>query len=217
MLKLPKLYAITDCQLSNCTHEEIVKMMIAGGARFIQLRDKEASAREMFDAARACLRHTRAAEAKLIINDRVDVALTSNADGVHLGQDDLSVEEARDILGDDKIIGISTHSFDQFQSALETSANYIAVGPVFPTKTKEIPDPVVGLEFVWAAKSMADRPVVAIGGITVERAREVINAGADIVAVISALYPWPEKLDLMSKPDITGSVRAFLEVLEENL
>ncbi len=214
MLKLPKLYAITDCQLSNCTHEEIVQMMLAGGARLIQLRDKDVGARVMLDAARVCLKHARAAGAIVMINDRVDVALTSDADGVHLGQGDLSVEEAREILGEDKIIGVSTHSIDQFRAALETSANYIAVGPVFPTKTKENADPTVGLELVREAKALTDRPLVAIGGIKVESAAEVIAAGADSVAVISALYPWPEKLDLTSKPDIRGSVKAFLEVLE---
>jgi thiamine-phosphate pyrophosphorylase len=213
MLQLPRLYAITDCQLSNCTHEEIVRMMLAGGARLIQLRDKDASARAMLEQARACLELTRAAGAKLIINDRVDVALTAGADGVHLGQEDVSVEDAREILGADKIIGVSTHSIDQFRAALETSASYIAIGPVYQTKTKQNPDPVVGLELVRQAKALTDRPLVAIGGVTAERAPEVIAAGADSVAVISALYPWPEKLDLASKPDITGSVRRFIEVL----
>ncbi|MGE0131095.1 MAG: thiamine phosphate synthase [Blastocatellales bacterium] len=215
MLSLPKLYAITDCQLSNCTHEEIVRMMLAGGARLIQLREKEASSREMLDQARACLKLTREAGATLIINDRIDVALTAGAGGVHLGQDDMLVEDAREILGEDKIIGVSTHSIDQFRAALETSANYIAVGPVYQTKTKENPDPVVGLELLRKAKKLTDRPLVAIGGITLECALEVIAAGADSVAVISALYPWPEKLDLMSKPDINGSVQKFLEALRE--
>lgn len=188
-------------------------MMLAGGASLIQLRDKEASAKELLDAARACLTVTRAAGAKLIINDRVDVALTAGADGVHLGQEDLSVEEAREILGEDKIIGVSTHSLDQFKAALETSANYIAVGPVFPTTTKENPSPVVGLEFVREAKAMADRPVVAIGGISLERAAEAIAAGADSVAVISALYPFGDIRDFFTKPDITGRVKAFLDAL----
>lgn len=214
MLELPKLYTITDCQLSNCTHEEVVQLMLAGGARLIQLRDKDASAKELLDAARKCLTLTRAAGAKLIINDRVDVALTAEADGVHLGQDDLTVEEAREILGEEKIIGVSTHSLDQFRAALESPANYIAVGPVFPTKTKENPDPVVGLELVREAKKLADRPIVAIGGITVERAAEVIAAGAGSVAVISALYPFTEIRDFLTKPDITGRVRAFLAALE---
>ena len=215
MLQLPKLYAITDCGLSNCTHEEIVEQLLAGGARLIQLRDKDASARELLDAARACLPATRAAGAKLIINDRVDVALTADADGVHLGQEDLTVAEAREILGPDKIIGISTHSQDQFLAALDTSADYIAIGPIYPTTTKENPSPVVGLDLLRDAKSIADRPLVAIGGINQARAKEVLAAGADSLAVISALYPWPEVLDLTSKPDIVGSVRAFLEVVNQ--
>lgn len=216
MLQLPKLYAITDCELSNSTHEEIVKMLLAGGARLIQLRDKEASSREMLDHARACLKLTREAGATLIINDRVDVALTVGADGVHLGQGDMPVEDAREILGEDKIIGVSTHSIDQFRAALGTTANYIVVGPVYQTTTKENPEPVVGLELVREAKMLTDRPLVAIGGITPERAPEVIAAGADIVAAISALYPWPEVLDLTSRPDITGGVRRFLEALMES-
>ena len=139
-----KLYAITDTQLSNCTHAEIVARMLAGGAKLIQLRDKEASAKDMMDAARECLELTRAAGAKLIINDRVDVALVTDADGVHLGQDDLTVAEARAMLGPDKIIGVSTHSLAQVEAALATSANYLAIGPIFSTTTKLNPDPVVG-------------------------------------------------------------------------
>lgn len=213
MLQLPKLYAITDTQLSNYTHAEIVRLLLAGGATFIQLRDKDASAKELLDAARECLTLTRPAGAKLIINDRVDVALTADADGVHLGQDDLAVEEAREILGKEKIIGLSTHSIEQLQAALPTSADYLAIGPVFETTTKENPSPVVGLELIAAAKALADRPLVAIGGINLERAPAVIKAGADSVAVISALYPWPKKLDLTSKPDITKQVKKFLKAL----
>lgn len=213
MLELPKLYAITDCQLSNCTHEEIVQLLLAAGVRWIQLRDKDASARELLDAARKCLPFTHAAGAKLIINDRVDVALTADADGVHLGQEDLSVEEAREILGEEKIIGISTHSLDQFRTALETSANYIAIGPVFPTKTKENPAPVVGLDLLREARALTDRPIVAIGGITLERAAEVTDAGASSVAVISALYPFAGISDFFAKPDIQGRASEFLDAL----
>src|SRR5262245_47033728 len=214
MIRIPKLYAITDRQWSNCTHEEIVRMFLDGGAKLIQLRDKEASGRELLDQAMACLKLTRKAGAKLIINDRVDVALTAGADGVHLGQDDLSVDEARAILGEDKIIGVSTHSIAQFRAALKTSADYIAVGPVYPTITKENPAPVVGLELVRKARKLTDRPLVAIGGISHARAPEVIEAGADCVAVISALYPLPEKVDLASKPEITSATREFLEALK---
>jgi thiamine-phosphate diphosphorylase len=213
MMRIPKLYAITDRQWSNCTHEEIVRMFLDGGANLIQLRDKEASGRELLDQAIACLKMTSKAGATLIINDRVDVALTAGADGVHLGQDDLSVDEAREILGEDKIIGVSTHSIDQFRAALETSANYIAVGPVYPTLTKDNPALVVGLELVHEARKLTDRPLVAIGGISHARAPEVIAAGADCVAVISALYPLPEKVDLGSKPEITLATRHFLEIL----
>ncbi|HEY6400334.1 MAG TPA: thiamine phosphate synthase [Blastocatellia bacterium] len=213
MMQIPKLYAITDRQWSNCTHEEIVRMMLDGGARLIQLRDKEAIGRELLDQAMACMRLTRKAGAMLIINDRVDVALTADADGVHLGQEDLSVAEAREILGKDKIIGVSTHSIDQFRAALESSADYIVVGPVYPTRTKENPDPVVGLDLVREARKLTDRPLVAIGGINHERAPEVLAAGADCVAVISALYPLPEKADFMSKPEITLATRKFLEAL----
>ena len=219
MVQLPKLYAITDPQLSNFTHVEIVERLLAAGVRFIQLRDKDASSKELLDQARACLELTRAADAKLIINDRIDVALTANADGVHLGQTDLNVEEAREILGEDAIIGVSTHSLEQFKAALQTSANYVAVGPVYATTTKENPDPVVGLELVKAAKALAakdqsGRSLVAIGGITVERAPEVIAAGADSVAVISALYPWPKKLTLDSHPDVTAQAKKFLKALK---
>jgi thiamine-phosphate pyrophosphorylase len=216
MNRIPKLYVITDRQWSNCTHEEIVRMFLDGGASLIQLRDKEASGRELLEQAMACLKLTRKAGATLIINDRVDVALTAGADGVHLGQDDLSVDEAREILGEDKIIGVSTHSIAQFRAALETSADYIAVGPVYPTITKENPAPVVGLELVREARKLTDRPLVAIGGISHARASEVIAAGADCVAVISALYPLPEKVDLDSKPEIASATRDFLEALKSD-
>jgi len=212
-MKLPKLYPITDRLLSGLSHAEQVARLCEGGATLVQLREKHLAPREFYREAGEALKVARTFGARLIINDRADIALAVAADGVHLGQDDLSVEEAREILGEEKIIGISTHSLDQFRAALETSADYIAVGPVFPTKTKENPAPVVGLDLVREAKKLTDRPVVAIGGITVERAPEVIAAGADSVAVISALYPFGEIRDFFTKPDITGRVAAFLEVL----
>ena len=220
MLKA-KLYAITDAQLSNYTHVEIVERMLKGGARLIQLRDKEASAKELLDAARACLKLTRAVRATLIINDRVDVAMAADADGIHLGQDDLTVAEARALLGQNKIIGVSTHSLAQVEAALATSANYFAVGPIFPTTTKANPAPVVGLELLRQARALTSLPLVAIGGITLENAAEVIAAGADSVAVISALYSMPELPSfaedfarvLMAKPEIENWVQKFLSEL----
>src|SRR5262245_17918956 len=214
MLNLPKFYAITDRQLSNCSHEEIVRVMLKGGARLIQLRDKDASGVELLEEARGSLKHTRYAGALLIINDRLDVAMAADADGLHLGQDDIPVEEARGVLGKRKIIGVSTHSLKEFRSSLATSSDYIAFGPICPTKTKLNPHPPVGLELLRMAKAVSDRPVVAIGGITPDRAIEVINAGADSIAVISALYPVPDKLEIMSKPDVYGGVRAFIEALK---
>ena len=219
---LPKLYAITDTELSNCSHVEIVERLLAGGARLIQLRDKEANAKDMFEAAQACLKLTRAAGATLIINDRVDIALAADADGVHLGQDDLTVAEARALLGPNKIIGVSTHSLAQVKAALLTSANYLAVGPIFPTTTKANPDPVVGLELLRQARRLTPLPLVGIGGITPETAPEVLLAGAQSVAVISALYPTPSSLSLAenfaqamrAKPAIEGQVRTFLQCLK---
>ncbi len=216
---LPKLYAITDTNLSNCSHVEIVERLLAGGARLIQLRDKEASAKETFEAAQSCLKLTRAAGATLLINDRVDVALAAEADGVHLGQEDLTVSEARALLGPNKIIGVSTHSLAQVEAAALTSANYIAVGPIFSTTTKTNPDSVVGLELLKQAGQLTSLPLVAIGGITLGSARAVLAAGAQSIAVISALYPLSSSLSLsenfaqamLAKPDIEATVRAFLQ------
>ena len=119
------------------------------------------------------------------MNDRADVAALAGADGVHVGQDDLGVEQARAVVGSAKWVGVSTHNAEQFQLAAKTSADYLAVGPIFATGSKENPDPVVGVEFVRQARAMTDKPIVAIGGITLERAAEVPKAGADSVAVIS--------------------------------
>lgn len=188
LLPQNRLYAITDRNLAGLPNDELVAQLLLGGAKLIQLRDKQANARELLDSVRACLKLTRAMRAMLIVNDRVDVALAAEADGVHLGQEDMTPDEAREILGPDAIIGLSTHSLDQFREGMKTSANYLALGPVFATTTKENPDEVVGMDLLRAAKEIADRPVVAIGGIKEDRVTEVIEAGADYVAIISALY-----------------------------
>ena len=210
-----RLYAITDRELALLSHDEIVAQLLVAGVRTLQLRDKTASLRQLLDSARSCLKLTRAARAKLIINDSVDVALAVDADGVHLGQEDISVEEARRLLGPDKIIGLSTHNIEQFRAGLTTSANYLAVGPVFSTSTKENPSPVVGLELVTAAHEVSDRPVVAIGGIDARRARKVIAAGADAIAVVSALYPSPD-LSTPSDPSlISERARKLLDICRD--
>lgn len=206
------LYAITDRELALLPHDEIVAQLLVAGVRTIQLRDKTSSTKDLLDAARRCLKLTRAAGALLIINDSIDVALASGADGVHLGQEDIPVVEARRALGDEKLIGLSTHNIEQFRRALSTTADYIAVGPVFSTSTKENPSPVVGLELVRLAHEMSDRPVVAIGGITAQRVRSVLDSGADAIAVISALYP-PLSLDSPRDPaEITTRAARLLDI-----
>jgi thiamine-phosphate pyrophosphorylase len=206
-LDLPKLYPITDARLTGLTHAEQVAQLCAGGARFIQLRDKHASPREFYAAAEAALEVARAHHARLIINDRADSALALKADGVHLGQDDLDPTAARRLLGPRAIIGYSTHNVAQARVAARLPVDYIAIGPVFATTTKANPDPVVGLAGVAQVRAAigAKLPLVAIGGIDADNARAVLNSGADAVAVVGAL---------LAEPDlITQSTAEFLQRL----
>jgi len=203
-----RLYAITDRNLAGLPNDQVVAQLLLGGAKLIQLRDKEASARELLESARACRKLTRAMGATLIINDRVDVALAAEADGVHLGQEDMTPDKAREVLGPAAIIGLSTHSLDQFRAGMKTSANYLALGPIFATTTKENPDEVVGLESLRAAKEISNRPIVAIGGIKEDRVTEVIEAGADYVAIVSALYVNAQTV-VPDADGIISRVRAF--------
>src|ERR1041384_8204288 len=192
-LQLPKLYPITD-GAHTLTHAEQVARLCAGGATLIQLRDKHATPREFYAAAEAALSVARAHGARLIVNDRADIALALQAAGVHLGQDDLDPTAARRLLGPRAIIGHSTHNLAQAESAAHLPVDYIAIGPVFATRTKANPAPVVGLEGVARVRAAlpANLPLVAIGGITLENAHAVLAAGADSVAVVSALLNEPE-------------------------
>jgi thiamine-phosphate pyrophosphorylase len=193
--KLPKVYPITDTSVSRLSHFEQVKRLLDGGATFIQLREKQKSARSFFQDAIAALRLTRAAGAKLIINDRVDVALAVQADGVHLGQTDLPVEAARRLFGEKLIIGFSTHTLHQAKAALNLPVDYLAFGPIYPTATKQNPDAATGLSDLVRVKSLAGSlPVAAIGGIDSDNLSEVIAAGADSVAVISAVLSNPSTI-----------------------
>lgn len=161
--------------------------MIEGGAALIQLREKRASSRAFFHDACAALGIARSAGVKLIINDRVDIAMAIRADGVHLGQTDMPVEAARRLIGDDSIIGLSTHNLAQAKEALHQPLDYLAFGPIFPTATKENPDPVVGLNLLRDIKVLAAVfPLVAIGGIVGDTIPDVLASGADSVALISA-------------------------------
>lgn len=203
---LPKIYPITDTLVSGLSHAEQIELLAAGGASLVQLREKRASPREFYEAARDAMLMARRLGVQLIINDRVDIAIAVKADGVHLGQDDLPPDKARSLLGENRIIGVSTHSLEQALAADVAWVDYVAIGPVFQTFTKESPDPIVGLELVGDAKRCLSKPLVAIGGIALQTAAAVIAAGADSVAVIS---------ELLSTGDIVGRTRQFLRVLGE--
>ncbi|HET9744014.1 MAG TPA: thiamine phosphate synthase [Terriglobales bacterium] len=166
--------------------------LVAGGATLIQLREKHASSREILRLARE-LRRILPKEVRLILNDRADLAVAAGCDGIHVGQDDLPPEAARRIIGPKKVLGVSTHNPEQVKIADQSSADYIAIGPVFATTSKESPDPVIGLEGLRVARRLTTKPLVAIGGITLQNCRSVIEAGADSVAVISELLDDPRK------------------------
>lgn len=193
---LPKIYPITDVQLTGLSHAKQVERLIAGGARLVQLREKRHAPRVFFaDAARA-LEIARAGGARLVINDRVDLALAVGADGVHLGQTDLPPAEARKILGERAIIGFSTHSVEQALAARRMPIDYLAVGPVFATTTKENPDEIVGVEGVRRVRAAIGRfPLVAIGGLDADNCRAVLAAGADSLAVVKAVLTPPAQIE----------------------
>src|ERR1041385_3932325 len=201
-LTLPKIYPITDTTISGLSHRDQVKQLIEGGATLIQLREKRMAPHEFFQDARNAMNIAHSAGVKLIINDRVDIAMAIGADGVHLGQTDMPVAAARRLFGDDATIGLSTHNSKQVDDALDLPINYLAFGPVFPTATKENPDLIVGVDLLSEIKRRAGSlPLIAIGGITKERVPAVLAAGADSVAVVSALL------------DPTASIAENLKVL----
>ena len=198
-IHLPRLYAIIDAGLlANRVPPEkltaaicvFAAQLAAGGGKLFQYRAKKLSSREMLSHARE-LRRVLGPDRMLFINDRADLCLAAGFDGVHLGQDDLSPDGARTVLGNRLWIGVSTHNVAQAKWAAESQADYLAIGPVFATATKENPDPVVGLEVVRAVRALTTKPLVAIGGITRANARSVIEAGADSVAVIGDLLADP--------------------------
>ena len=192
-LKLPRIYPITDRKISGLSHLEQTRRLIAAGSTFIQLREKELSPREFYADAMAAAQLARQQGVRVMINDRVDLAIAVNADGVHLGQDDLPPSYARRLLGDEAIIGFSTHSVEQAIVALEMPVDYIAIGPVFATQTKEDPDETVGHEGIRQVRAeIGSFPLVAIGGIKCSDVANVFAAGADSAAVISDLLRDPE-------------------------
>ena len=185
--RLPRVYPLTDVELSGLPHADQVQLLSRGGATLVQLRDKQSPALQFYEHARAAMAVAARSGVQLIVNDRADVALAIGAHGVHLGQDDMPPEAARKILGAEAIIGYSTHSVEQAQRALGLPIDYIAIGPIFTTATKADTSPVLGLEGLRAVReAIGNIPLVAIGGISHANARDVIEAGADSVAVISA-------------------------------
>ena len=195
-LILPKLYPVTDARLSGLPHAEQVRRLAAGGAGFIQLREKHADPREFYRAAAEAAAVARSLGVLLVVNDRADIALACGARGLHLGQDDLDPAAARRVVGDAFLVGYSTHTVEQAIEAARLPVDYVAIGPVFQTGTKENPDPVVGLGGVRRVRAALDPrlPLVAIGGITLENAPSVLAAGADSVAVVSALLAAPDRV-----------------------
>lgn len=200
-LRLPRLYAIVDAGAlaPSVSPEKLTERicdfaaeLAAGGVTLMQYRAKKLSAREMLSHSRE-LRRVLGDKVTLFMNDRADLCLAAGFDGVHVGQDDLSPEGARAVVGPDRFVGISTHNPEQFRRAAEADVDYVAFGPVYGTSTKENPDPVVGLDGIRAVRAMTNKPLVAIGGITRENARAVIDAGADSVAVIGDLLQEPRK------------------------
>ena len=197
---LPKVYPITDVHLSGLSHAEQVKRLAAGGARLIQLREKHASTIEFYEAARSAMAVARSLGVDLVINDRVDIAVAVKANGVHLGQDDLPPDSARLLMGASGLIGYSTHTPAQALEADSLPVNYIAFGPIFSTSTKGNPDPAVGIEALRSLTQKITKPVVAIGGITLNNLALVLAAGAASAAIISGV---------IAAQDITGRFKAL--------
>jgi len=200
VIPVPRLYPIVDAACFSTTEELVrfAEQLLAAGCTLLQYRNKTGNARVMLDQARELRRKSRARAPaphglKLIMNDRADLAVVAEFDGVHVGQDDLLPDSVRAIIGPERWLGVSTHNPEQMLEADRTSADYLAIGPVFSTSSKDKPDPVVGLEGVRRARLLTRKPLVAIGGITRANAASVIEAGADSVAVISDLLRGPRK------------------------
>src|SRR5262245_47298224 len=207
---LPRLYAILDVDLAavrGLAPMALLEQWLDAGVRLVQLRAKTLASGAFLTLADDALRRTRLAGARLIVNDRADIAAMADAGGVHLGQDDLTPTAARSVVGSSSWVGVSTHNDDQVEAAVREPVTYLAIGPVYATRSKARPDPVIGIEGVRRAAARANGPglpLVAIGGITLDRAADVLSAGATAVAVIS---------DLVT-PNPGGRAREFLAALD---
>lgn len=204
-LVLPRLYVILDAALITSPERDCAASLAEAGVRLLQYRNKTAPACQYLESSRKLADTLQPYGVSFFVNDRPDVAFLAGATGVHVGQDDLDIEQARAVVGSDKLVGVSTHDLEQFERAAASSADYIAVGPIFSTSSKSNPDPVVGVDFIRKMRALTDKPIVAIGGITLERAAAVIEAGADSVAVISGI---------LSAPNPAQRARQYLETLK---
>jgi thiamine-phosphate pyrophosphorylase len=209
-LNPPRVYAIVDgevCAAAGRAPVDVARAFLSAGARWLQLRCKAMASGEFLDLAGEILEHSRAAGAVLIINDRADIAAITHAGGLHVGQTDLAAVDARRVIGTTPILGLSTHTQEQWEAAVCEPVSYVAIGPVFGTGTKDTGYQAVGLDIVARASAAAAGkalPTVAIGGITIDNAASVIAAGAASVAVISDLL----------KGDPEARCRAFLSMLQ---
>jgi|ERR1017187_3396482 thiamine-phosphate pyrophosphorylase len=205
---IPRLYPIVDAGVlagRGVALEDVARELRAAGVGLVQYRDKAGSPQEVLRAAAVLRKAMMGGECRLIMNDRADLAVLAGFDGVHVGQGDLSPEDARRVVGVGRQVGVSTNTEEQARAAELSSADYVAIGPVFATGTKANAEQVVGLEGVRRARALTRKPLVAIGGITRANARSVIDAGADSVAVISALFAEGESVERVA--------RDFLELL----
>ncbi len=201
---LPRLYPIVSTELlerRGCSIQTAVEAMLEGGARIIQFRHKDHFSRSVFAAAEQISKLCHEAESAFVINDRADIAMLFGA-GLHIGQDDLDPSDARRLIGADALLGFSTHNAEQLEAAADAPVDYVAVGPVYQTASKQNPDPVVGLELLRKLRKLTQRPMVAIGGITRKNAAAVFEAGADSVAVIGDMIPEVcDKLNLRTRTE----------------
>lgn len=204
-LVMPRLYVILDAGMLGTSTGETARKLIGVGVRILQFRSKDRTAKETLAEARELAGIARESQTEFFVNDRPDIAYLSGANGVHVGQEDLSVAQARAVIGTDRWVGISTHNLEQFEEAAKSSADYIAVGPIFATSSKANPDPVVGIELLRRVRPLTKKPIVAIGGITLKNAAEVIEAGADSVAVIS---------DILGAADPAERAKKYIQRLE---
>ena len=200
-----RLYVLISSNITKKSVKETARLVIDGGADAVQLREKTISDSKFISLAREVRDITTKRGSLLIINDRVHVVRKVNADGIHLGQQDMSALEARNIIGDEKIIGVSTHSITQARQAQKDGADYIAIGPIYPTSTKGH-EPSVGIEIIHEISEAVSIPIIAIGAITLENLDEVLKAGASRIAVCSAI---------IDSKDIYSSTRQFKEKLGE--